>query len=80
MNRIQNEISRIHLDSSTQQKLSEAQKRQHALEHGGLHKYVRIGNGCNNLRLLCRIDEQGNLLPKELDRIRKVKQALGIKE
>lgn len=32
-----------------------------------------------NLRLLCRIDEKGNLLPKEQERIRKVKQTLGIK-
>ena len=42
----------------------------------GLHKWIII---TPRLKLLCRIDEQGNLLPKELDRIKKVKQTLGIK-
>lgn len=40
---------------------------------------VRFDDRRKNLRLLCRIDEKGNLLPKEQERIRKVKQTLGIK-
>ena len=62
-----------------QRLLHEAQKRNHQIEHDGCHKWVRLSKGGNNLRLLCRIDEKGNLLPKEQERIRKVKQTLGIK-
>ena len=53
-----------------------AQLRQIKREHDGLHKWITI---TPRLKLLCRIDERGNLLPEELDRIKKVKQTLGIK-
>lgn len=33
----------------------------------------------SNLRLLCRIDEHGKLLPIEQERINKIKKTLGIK-
>ena len=58
------------------ERLQEAQLRQIKREHDGLHKWITI---TPRLKLLCRIDEQGNLLQKELDRIKKVKQTLGIK-
>lgn len=79
MNRVQNEVSKVSHEERQQRLLHEAQKRNHQIEHDGCHKWVRLSKGGNNLKLLCRIDEQGNLLPKELDRIKKVKQTLGIK-
>lgn len=79
MNRVQNEVSKVSHEERQQRLLHEAQKRNHQIEHDGCHKWVRLSKGGNNLRLLCRTDEKGNLLPKEQERIRKVKQALGIK-
>lgn len=76
MDRIQNEISKLRHEQNLHEKLQAAQLRQIKREHDGLHKWITIKP---NLRLLCRIDEQGNLLPKELDRIKKVKQTLSIK-
>lgn len=76
MDRIQNEISKLRHEQHLHERLQEAQLRQIKREHDGLHKWITI---TPRLRLLCRTDEQGNLLPKELDRIKKVKQTLGIK-
>lgn len=75
MDRIQNEISKLRHEQHLQDKLRAAQLRQFKREHDGLHKWITI---TPRLRLLCGIDEQGNLLPKKLDRIKNVKQALGI--
>lgn len=76
MDRIQNEISMLRHAQHLSVRLQEAQLRQIKREHDGLHKWITIKP---NLSLLCRIDEKGNLLPKEQERIRKVKQTLGIK-
>lgn len=76
MDRIQNEISKLRHEQRMQEKLQAARLRQIKCEHDGLHKWINI---TPRLRLLCRIDEQGNLLQKEIDRIKKVKQTLGIK-
>lgn len=76
MDRIQNEISKLHHEQHLHERLQEAQLRQIKREHDGLHKWITIKP---NLRLLCRTDEKGNLLPKELEHIRNVKQTLGIK-
>lgn len=76
MDRIQNEISKLRHEQHLSERLQAAQLRQIKREHDGLHKWITI---TPRLKLLCRIDEQGNLLPKELDRIKKVKQTLGIK-
>jgi hypothetical protein len=76
MDRIQNEINKLRHEQHLHKRLQEAQLRQIKREHDGLHKWITIKP---NLRLLCRIDEKGNLLPKEQERIRKVKQTLGIK-
>ncbi len=73
MDRIQNEISKLRHEQHLSERLQEAQIRQIKREHDGLHITIKP-----NLRLLCRIDEKGNLLPKEQERIRKVKQTLGI--
>ena len=75
MDRIQNEISKLRHEQHLHARLQEAQLRQIKREHDGLHKWITI---TPRLRLLCRIDEKGNLLPKEQDRIRTVKQNLGI--
>ena len=76
MERIQNEINKLRHEQHLSERLQEAQLRQIKREHDGLHKWITIKP---NLRLLCRIDEKGNLLHKEQERIRKVKQTLGIK-
>ena len=76
MDRIQNEISKLRHEQQLSERLQEAQIRQIKREHDGLHKWITT---TPRLKLLCRIDEQGNLLPKEQERIRKVKQTLGIK-
>lgn len=76
MDRIQNEISKLRHEQHLSERLQEAKLRQIKREHDGLHKWITIKA---NLRLLCRIDEKGNLLPKELERIRNIKQTLGIK-
>lgn len=76
MDRIQNEISKLRHEQHLSEKLQAAQLRQIKREHDGLHKWITI---TPRLRLLCRTDEKGNLLPKEQERIRKVKQTLGIK-
>lgn len=76
MDRIQNEISKLRHEQHLHERLQEAKLRQIKREHDGLHKWIAI---TPRLKLLCRIDEQGNLLPEELDRIKKVKQTLGIK-
>ena len=75
MDRIHNEISKLRHEQHLHERLQEAQLRQIKREHDGHHKWITIKP---NLRLLCRIDEKGNLLPKEQKRIRKVKQTLGI--
>lgn len=61
---------------SQHERLQEAQLRQIKREHDGLHKWITIKP---NLRLLCRIDEHGKLLPIEQERINKIKKTLGIK-
>lgn len=76
MDRIQNEISKLRHEQHLQDKLQAAQFRQIEREHDGFHKWITI---TPRLRLLCRTDEIGIILPKELDRIKKVKQTLGIK-
>lgn len=77
---IQNELSRVCFDERTLKKITEAQRRQQSKEKSGTHKWVRITKNDTKLRLLCRIDADGNLLPQELQRIEKTKKALGIKE
>lgn len=76
MDRIQNEISKIRHEELLLLKLQEAQKRQAEKETSGRYKYIRISH---NLQLLCKIDSHGNLLPKELERIKNIKHTLGIK-
>lgn len=76
MDRIQNEISKLRHEQHLHERLQEAKLRQIKREHDGLHKWITIKP---NLSLLCRTDEKGNLLPKELERIKKIKETLGIK-
>lgn len=76
---IQNEISRIRSDVHTQHKIEEAMKRQNTLEKDGLRKWLRLTKDSTNLHVLCKTDKEGNLLPREEERIRKIKKTLGIK-
>lgn len=76
MDRIQNEISKIRHERDLLERLHESQLRQIEREHDGFHKWIVI---TPRLRLLCRVDEKGNLLPREQARIKKVKQTLNIK-
>lgn len=79
MNRVQNEISKISHEEQQHRHVKEAMQRNRQLEHDGRHKWVRIGTGVNNLHQLCEVDSQGNLLPKEQERLSKIKKTLGIK-
>lgn len=76
MDRIQNEISKLRHEQHLSERLQAAQLRQIKREHDGLHKWITIKP---TLKFLCRIDEKGNLLPKEQQRLSKIKQTLGIK-
>lgn len=77
MDRIQNEISKLRHEQHLANLLQDAQLRQIKREHDGLHKWVTISP---KLQLLCRIDGKGQLLPKEKERIKRVKQTLNIKQ
>ena len=79
MNRVQNEVSKVSHEERQQRLLHEAQKRNHQIEHDGCHKWVRLSKGSNNLKQLCQVDENGNLLPQEEERINNIKKILGIK-
>lgn len=79
MNKVQNEISKITHEEHQHRLVKEAMQRNRQLEHDGHHKWVRIGTGVNNLHQLCEVDSQGNLLPKEQQRLSKIKKTLGIK-
>lgn len=76
MDRIQNEINKLRHEQHLHERLQEAQLRQIKREHDGLHKWITIKP---TLKFLCRTDEKGNLLPKEQQRLSKIKQTLGIK-
>lgn len=76
MDRIQNEISKLRHEQHLHERMQETQLRQIKREHDGLHKWITIKP---TLKLLCRIDEKGNLLPKEQQRLNKIKETLGIK-
>lgn len=77
MNRIQNQIRSINEETRAQETLREAMERQSEKEKSGLYKWVSIGKP-RKLRLLCRVDKDGNLAPKEVERIKRVRQTLGI--
>lgn len=79
MNRVQNEVSNVSHEEHQQRLLREAQHRNRLLEQDGRHKWVRLSKGSNNLKQLCQVDENGNLLPQEEERIRNIKKILGIK-
>ncbi len=76
MNRIQNEVSRAKHQQHLENELHEAQLRQIKKESDGLHKWVVLNP---RLSLLCKTDKKGNLLPKEKERIKRVKKTLNIK-
>lgn len=79
MNRVQNEVSKVSHEEHQQRFLREAQHRNRQLEHDGRHVWVRLSKSGNNLKQLCQVDENGNLLPQEEERINNIKKILGIK-
>mgnify|MGYP006895539973 CR=1 FL=1 len=79
MNRVQNEVSKVSHEEHQQRLLREALHRNRLLEQDGRHVWVRLSKGGNNLKQLCQVDENGNLLPQEEERIRNIKKILGIK-
>ncbi len=79
MNRVQNEVSKVSHEEHQQRLIREAQERNRQREHDGRHKWVCLSKGGSNLKKLCQVDENGNLLPKEEERIRNIKKTLGIK-
>ena len=79
MNRIQNEVSKVSHEEHQQRLLREAQHHNRQIEHDGRHVWVRLSKSGNNLKQLCQVDENGNLLPQEEERINNIKKILGIK-
>lgn len=77
MNRIQSQIRSISAETRAQESLREAMERQSKKEKSGLYKWVSVGKA-RKLRLLCRIDKDGNLTTKEVERIERIKKTLGI--
>ncbi len=78
-NRIQAQVIKAAMEENQQRVLEKARDRILQKEKDALYKYVRISNGVTNLRLLCQMDEQGNLLPSEIIRINRIKKILRIK-
>lgn len=79
MNRIQNQISTVKAESETQSALQVAKERQENKEKSGYYRWITIRKR-NNLRLLCKCGKKGKLLPQELERIKRVRQTLNIKD
>lgn len=79
MDRIHDLIREIDKENKSQESLREAMKRQSKKEKSGSYKWVVIGKQ-SKLHLLCKVDKDGKLIPKELERIKRVKQVLNIKE
>lgn len=77
MDRVQNEISKLNHEQRMEGQIREAQLRQIKKEHDGLHKWIDL---TPRLSLLCRIDDKGKLLPKEVERIKNIKKKLGIRK
>jgi len=78
-NRIQNQVANVARERQQQEVLTEVRNRVLEKERDAHYKYVRISNGLSKLTLLCKMDENGNLLPSEVKRINRLKKTLGIK-
>lgn len=77
MNRIQNLVRSISAENKSQEALGKAIERQQKKEKSGMYKWITIGKS-SKLHLLCRIDKDGKLTPKEVERIKRIKKTLGI--
>lgn len=77
--KIQTEISNAAKERKSMELLQEAMVRQRAKESDNLHRYITIKNGLSNLKIFCKVDEKGSLLPSEERRILQIKKQLGIK-
>lgn len=77
-NRIQNQVANVARERQQQEVLTEVRNRVLEKERDAHYKYVRISNGLSKLTLLCKMDENGNLLPSEVKRINRLKKTLGI--
>ena len=78
-NRVQEQVAKVSREKQQQEVLREARNRVLEKENDARYKYVRISNDVTNLSLLCKMDEEGNLLPSEIKRINRVKKTLKIK-
>lgn len=79
MNRIQDQINAAKAETETQKALRETKERQDKKEKSGNYRLITICKR-TKLKLLCRVDKNGKLLPQEKLRIKGIKQTLGIKE
>lgn len=77
--RIQNQVANVSREEQTQTKMEQARIRLIELEKDAHHKYVKVSNGLSKLTLLCKTDDEGNLVPSEIKRINRLKKILGIK-
>lgn len=76
-NRIQNQVANVSREEQARKKIEEARITER--EKDAHHKYVKVSNGPSKLTLLCKTDEEGNLVPSEIKRINRLKKILGIK-
>lgn len=78
-NKVQAQVIKAAKEEQQQKLLEEARNRVLQKERDARYKYVQVGYGLTKLKLLCKIDEDGNLLPSEIERINRVKKTLRIK-
>lgn len=78
-NRIQNQVANVSREEQAKKKIEEARIRLIELEKDAHHKYIKVSNGLSKLTLLCKTDDEGNLVPSEIKRINRLKKILGIK-
>ena len=78
-NRIQNQVANVSREEQARKKIEEARFRITEREKDAHYKYVKVSNGPSKLTLLCKTDDEGNLVPSEVKRINRLKKILGIK-
>lgn len=78
-NRIQNQVANVSREELARKKIEEARIRITEREKDAHYKYVKVSHGLSKLTLLCKTDDEGNLVPSEIKRINRLKKILGIK-
>lgn len=77
--KIQTEIANAAKERKSLELMEQAMQRVRKKESDNKHRYITIPNGLSHLKLLCKVDKEGNILPSERKRISIIKKELGIK-